>query len=400
MEIFVDSKFDFLKWRKPAMLASFIFIAAGLALLFLRGMNLGIDFAGGANLVLRFQGEPPTQTLRSLVADASIQQYGPPSENSVLIRLPKTAEEGDYAGQVVTDLHARLNPAVGDGKLDLNFQGRAALAEMLAAADPDRRGTSPDAVAHYDRIAESIVDERSDLGIFSDIGQVTAVEGVSPALAQTLRESTTLGQFIILNQETVGPQVGRELQQKAIWAIVLSTLAMGAYIAVRFDLKFGVAAVLSLVHDSLFALAFLGMINGKFEIITVAAFLMVIGYSINDKVVVYDRVRENVKKLRSREPFPIVLNRSLNQTLSRTILTGGSVLLVLLSLIFFGGEVIHEFSLLLMVGVIAGTYSTLFIVPAIVLAWQERTTRRKVGSERQAVENSVGEPAPANGRRR
>src|SRR5687768_6048004 len=190
MEIFVDSKFDFLKWRRTAILVSFLFIAAGAALLFMRGMNVGIDFAGGANLAMRVQGDPHTQTLRSRVAASSIQQYGPPAENSVLIRLPKTTEEGDYAGQVVTGLHARLNPTVAEGKLDLNFQGRAALAEMLASADPDRRGTSPDAIAHYDRIAESIIDRRSDLGIFADMGQVTSVEGVSPAVAQALRERT------------------------------------------------------------------------------------------------------------------------------------------------------------------------------------------------------------------
>lgn len=401
MNLFVNSNFNFLRWRFRAIAFSVVFIAIGLSLLAIRGMNLGIDFAGGANVILRFQEEPPIADLRSIVASATIQQYGPPEDNSVLLRLPQAEEEGDYAGQVVTMLNQRLNEEAA-GKLDLNFQGRAALADLLKSVDPDNRGSSPDALAAYDALAQRVIDRRSSLGIFTSIDQVTSVEGVSPAAAQVLRDEVALGQFNILNQETVGPQVGRELQQKAFWAIVLATLAMGAYIAVRFDVKFGVAAVICLAHDVFIALAFLGMIHGEFEIITVAAFLMVIGYSINDTVVVYDRVRENVRKLRMKEDFEGVLNRSLNQTLSRTILTGGSVILVLLCLIFWGGEVIHEFALLLLIGTLAGTYSTMTIVPAIVLAWNRRlaSKSKSVYGAADRRETRVGEPATANGGRK
>lgn len=385
MDFFVNPKINFLKWRFHALAFSLIFIAVGFGLLATRGLNLGIDFAGGANVILRFQEAPPISELRATVSDATIQQYGKAEENSVLIRLPQAKQEGDYAGRVLTILNQRLN---GDlqGKLDLNFQGRSALADILQSVDPDGRGSSPDAAAYYQGLAEKVIDRRSELGIFTSMDQVTGVEGVTPAVARLLRERAVLGRFNLLNAETVGPQVGKELQQKAFWAIVLSTLAMGAYIAVRFDLKFGVAGVLILVHDSLVTLAFLAMINGEFEIITVAAFLMVIGYSINDTVVVYDRVRENVRKIRMRESFEDVLNHSINQTLSRTILTGGSVILVLLSLIFFGGQVIKEFALLLLIGTIAGTYSTLFIVPAIVVAWERRLGRKALaGGARRAA---------------
>lgn len=385
MQIFVNPNYNILKWRWHWIAGSVLFILIGLGVMAARGVNLGIDFAGGASVILRFQEEPPIAELRSIVSDASIQQYGKREENSVLIRLPQTSEEGDYAGRVVTMLNQRLNSGAA-GKLDLNFQGSAAIAEVLQAADPDGRGTSPDAIAHYRTVAENIIDRRSELGIFTSMDQVTGAEGVTPAAARVIRDRAVLGSFNLLSGETVGPAVGKELQQKAMWAIILSTLAMGAYIAVRFDLKFGVAGVLILIHDSLVALAFLAMINGEFEIITVAAFLMIIGYSINDTVVVYDRVRENVKKVRMRESFEDVLNHSLNQTLSRTILTGGSVMLVLLSLIFFGGEVIKEFALLLLVGTIAGTYSTLFIVPAIVIAWQKKLGRSSVpGGARRAA---------------
>ena len=371
MDIFVDSKIDFLRWRYHALAFSLIFIAIGFVLLFTRGMNLGIDFAGGANVILRFQEQPPMQDLRGIVADATIQQYGPSEDNSVLIRLPQVEQEGDYAGQVVANINQRLNPETGS-KIDLNYQGRASLSDLLKERDPDNRGVSPDAMAYYEDLAQRVIARRSELGIFHSMDEVTSVEGVSPAVTQLLRDQAFLGSFNVLNQETVGPQVGRELQRKALWAVILATLAMGAYIAVRFDFKFGVAAVLCLIHDTLFSIAFLGMIFGTFEIITVAAFLMIIGYSINDTVVIYDRVRENVKKTRTREDFATVINRAMNQTLSRTILTGGSVILVLVSLIIWGGEVTREFAILLLVGTTAGVFSTLTVVPTIVLAWNRR----------------------------
>lgn len=371
MEIFTNTNYDFLKWRFHVIAGTVLFILVGVGILLARGVNLGIDFAGGANVILKFREEVPIDQLRAIISDASIQQYGKVDERSVLLRLPQQKQEGDYAGEVVTKLHQSLNPDAG-GKLDLNFQGSDAIAEFLKSKDPDRLGSGVEASSRYQTMAQSIIDKRSESGIFSQFSQVSSAPGVSSATSSLLAKDSILGQFNLLSQETVGPQVGAELRRKALWAIVLSTLAMGLYIAVRFDLKFGVGAIFCLVHDVLLSLAFLAMINGEFEIITVAAFLMIIGYSINDTVVVYDRVRENLNKQRTREDFATLLNRTLNQTLSRTILTGGCVFLILLTLIFFGGQVIHEFALLLFMGVVAGTVSTVTVVPAIVLAWHKR----------------------------
>lgn len=372
MQIFTNPNYDFLKWRWRAMALSALIILVGLVLFLKNGANVGIDFAGGANVILRFQDRVPVDQLRSIVADATIQQYGKAEENSVLLRLPQAKGEGDYAGQVVTTLNKRINGDIGT-RLDLNFQGRASIAETLKSADPDRKGASEAGHNYYYGVAQNVIDRRSELGIFRSMDQVKTTPGLTPAAATVLEQSAVLGKFNVLSQETVGPQVGSELQRKAMWAIILSVLAMGVYIAIRFDFKFGVAAIVCLIHDVLIGLAFLMMIRGEFEIITVAAFLMIVGYSINDAVVVYDRVRENLRKAKSKDQFEQILNRSLNQTLSRTVLTGGSVMLVLVSLILFGGEVINEFAWLLLVGTIAGTYSTLTVVPAIVVAWNRRS---------------------------
>jgi preprotein translocase SecF subunit len=289
----------------------------------------------------------------------------------VLIRLPQQQQEGDYAGQVVNTLHNRMNPQGGE-KHDLNYHGRDRLAGLLKQADPDNRGTNAAAQQHYDDVAARIIARRSELGIFTTMQQVSSVPGVSANMARLLNERAYIGTFNLLSQETVGPQVGSELQTKALLAIILATLAMGVYIAIRFDLRFGIAAVLALAVDVGVTFAFLVLTGAEFSLITVAAFLMVIGYSINDKVVIYDRVRENRRK-NSREDFETVLNRSLNQTLSRTILTGGCVLLILLCLIFLGGPVIHDFAMLLFVGTVVGTITTLTVVPALVVAWHRRS---------------------------
>jgi preprotein translocase subunit SecF len=376
MQIFVNTNYDFVKYRFVAVAFSLVIILVGAFLYWQHGVNWGIDFAGGANIVLKFKSSVPMDRLRADLADASIQSYGKPEENNTLIRLPQQRKESDYAGQIVTKLHHDLNPEETSGKLDLNYWGRDKLTDLLATVDPDNKGTRPDARAYYAKVADAIINKRSELGVFHNMREVTSVPGVTTGIARVLNDKTYLGAFNVYDQETVGPQVGRELQQKAIWAVVLSTLAMGVYLWLRFDLMFGVAAVVCIVHDVAVSLAFLAMINGEFSLNIVAALLLIVGYSINDTVVTYDRVRENRRKLKTRATLEEQLNLAMNQTLSRTILTSGSVVIVLIALILFGGKVIHEFALILLVGVIAGTYSTVTIVPAVAIAWNNLTGRK------------------------
>jgi preprotein translocase subunit SecF len=394
MQIFVNTNYDFVRWRFRAVLFSLVFILIGFGLFLKNGVNWGIDFAGGANIVLKFNEPVPIETLRSIpvLRDAVIQQYGKAGDRAVLLRLPEQKKETDYAGQIVASLNRTFNPQSAS-KLDLNFQGRDNLSGLFQAADPDRKGSGTDGKLYYDDIAQKIINHRSELGLFSEMQQVTSTPGVSTGASRVLSEKAFIGKFNVLNQETVGPQVGKELQQKAVWAVILSALAMGAYITLRFDLMFGVGAIVCIIHDVLVALAFLGLINGEFSLNIVAALLLIVGYSINDTVVTYDRMRENRRKIKARMTLSEQMNLAMNQTLSRTILTSGSVVLVLVALILFGGRVIHEFSMILLVGVIAGTYSTVTIVPAVAIAWDHMVGKKSPVTPTRARVEPVRAPS-------
>ena len=277
MQIFVNPNYDFVKYRWHAVIVSALIIGAGVFLLATKGPNLGIDFSGGASIVLQFTEAPPVSTLRAELPAAGIQQYGPAEENQILIRLPMQQEEGDIAGQVVSALHAELNPQGGD-KVDLNFHGSDRIAGLLRETDPDARGTNPAAVQHYESLADRIINRRSDLGVFTSMQQVTSVPGVSAAAAKVLNEQAYVGRFNLLSQETVGPQVGSELQGKAMWAIILASLAMGIYIAIRFEggLIFGTSALVCIIHDVLIGLTFMLAVNLEFTLNIVAALLTLV----------------------------------------------------------------------------------------------------------------------------
>ena len=374
MKIFENPNYNFIKYRWHAVILSLIVIGVGVAVYLTRGVNVGVDFAGGANIVLKFQSAVPLEQLRSELPAATIQQYGAAAENAVLIRLPKQATESDYAGAVVGALHTGLNPEAAT-KHDLNYLGSDRLTALLIERDPENRGTNPAATLYYTDAARKIIDKRSEIGIFTSMQQAT--EGTTPAIAKVLNERCFLGRFNLLNQETVGPQMGRQLQMKAFWAIVASSIAMGLYIWIRFDFVFGVAAMICIVHDVLIALTFLLLMNLEFSLNVVAAILTIVGYSINDTVVTYDRVRENRKKIKKPMGLSEHLNLAMNQTLSRTILTSGTVFLVLLAMLFLGGEVIRGFSWILTIGVVSGTYSTLYILPAVAVGWDNWKSKRR-----------------------
>ncbi len=200
-------------------------------------------------------------------------------------------------------------------------------------------------------------------------GEDQVAGGRAASIKAALREAFEGRGFEEKRTEIVGPRVGKELRRRGILSVLFATVMMGAYIAIRFDLRFGLGAALALAHDVLITLGALSLANVEVNLSVVAALLTVVGYSVNDTVVVSDRIRENLKRLRHQE-IGSLINRSINETLSRTILTTGTSLMVLFSLFFFGGGVIHSFAFTLLVGLTAGTYSSIFIASPVVEYWK------------------------------
>jgi preprotein translocase subunit SecF len=213
----------------------------------------------------------------------------------------------------------------------------------------------------------------------SDTDSSAASGSVSKDVHETLNTKFGKDKVDILRVESVGPRVGSDLRRKAILAVVFSTVMMGLYIWFRFELRFGIGAAVALVHDVVITVGALALFNYEFDLTIVAALLTVVGFSVNDTVIVSDRIRENMRKSR-RETFASIINSSINETLSRTILTTGTAILVILALFFLGGNVIHGFAFTLLVGFVTGTYSSIFIASPIVLVMEPvraRVTRRK-----------------------
>ncbi|MBI3090900.1 MAG: protein translocase subunit SecF [Candidatus Tectomicrobia bacterium] len=193
---------------------------------------------------------------------------------------------------------------------------------------------------------------------------------MSDAVRQQIGRAFGKDAFEVQRVETVGPKVGRDLIRQAIMAIVYSMIGLIIYITIRFDFKFGVAAIVALIHDVLITLGAFSITGKEMSLTVIAALLTVVGYSLNDTIVVFDRIRENQRRVR-KEGYETMVNASVNETLSRTILTSGTTLIVLVALFFLGGEVIHDFSFALLVGIIVGTYSSIFVASPIVVLWRE-----------------------------
>ncbi len=199
---------------------------------------------------------------------------------------------------------------------------------------------------------------------------------VADAIKAGLKEKFGEGSYDVLRVETVGPKVGRDLWRDAILAVLVATLIMGAYIAARFEVRFGIGAAVALVHDVLMTLGALSLANMEFDLTTVAALLTVVGYSVHDTVIVSDRIRENMRKMR-RETLARIINLSINETLSRTLITSGTAILVTAALFVLGGSVIHSFAFALLVGFIVGTYSSIYVASPIVLYLEGRAGSKR-----------------------
>ncbi|PYX10336.1 MAG: protein translocase subunit SecF [Acidobacteria bacterium] len=347
-------------------------------MLFWHGIPLGVDFRGGTLVYVKFSHAPDDDAIRASLQKANlqrarIQRYGPPANNEVLIDLDvrETSEKALDQGKVQIINALETNAPVG--KQDLNNSSSLTIANYLLEKDPLRAGT--DANQRYSALAQAIVNYRDKVkgGVLGSLDELKGV--VDPAAVSVLQDGFYVSDFGVRNVEIVGPQVGAQLRKQALLATVYSLAGMLVYLGFRFEWIYGVAAVVTVFHDTLITVGAFSLTNKEISLTVIAAILTLIGYSNNDTIVVFDRIRENLKLMR-REKLSDIVNRSINQTLSRTILTAGLTFLTVLALYLFGGEVLHGFSFALVIGILIGTYSSIAIAAPILVAYQDwRSTR-------------------------
>ncbi len=313
MELFKNVNIDWMKLKWYFLGFSLIFTVAGLlSIFFWHGVPLGVDFKGGTIVYVRFNQTPNVDDIRSAVQkagvkDARIQRIGPAANNEYIIAL-----------------------------------------EQKQTEELEKKAVSGDQKANTEAL---------------DAGKQTIINA--------LNASQFSGKYEVRNVEIVGPQVGAQLRKQALLATVYSLAGMLIYLAFRFELIYGVAAVVAVLHDTLFTIGVFSLTNTEISLTVIAALLTLIGYSMNDTIVIFDRIRENLKVMR-RESLTEIVNRSINQTLSRTVLTSGLTFLTVISLYLFGGQVLRGFSFALVVGILIGTYSSIAVAAPMLIAYQNR----------------------------
>ena len=374
MEFFRNPNIDFLGKKWYFLAFSLVFSVAGvLSMLFWHGIPLGVDFRGGTLVYVKYSHTPDDNAIRAAMdraglKDAKIQRFGPIANNEVLIDLDvqETSEQALDRGK--TQIINALQTKAPAGKQDLNNASSLTIANYLLEKDPLRLGT--DANQRYTALAQAIVNYRDKTkgGVLNSFDEVKTV--ADPAVVTSMQDGFFLSDFGVRNVEIVGPQVGKQLQRQAELAVLYSLLGMLVYLWFRFEWIYGVAAVVTVFHDTLITVGAFSLTNTAISLTVIAAILTLVGYSNNDTIVVFDRIRENIKLLR-REKLADIVNKSINQTLSRTILTAGLTFLTVLALYLFGGEVLHGFSLALVIGILIGTYSSIAIAAPILVAYQD-----------------------------
>jgi len=374
MQLFTDSNFDFIGRRKIFMVFSLVLILAGIASVVMRGgLKLGVDFKGGTLVYVKFQQSPDVDAIRQALNAASLdvatlQPFDDGNELKIDLNLQPSEQAGfPSAGrdQIVSTLR-ELYPGE-TGKIDFNNVGSEALASALRSSSASNR-------FGYDQVSDistSLIAARDTAhgGLVVDFAELAGVEGVTPDILSALQETSFLGAFAIRGVEVVGPKIGSDLQWQALQATLAALGGMLLYIAFRFEWIYGLAAVVAVLHDVLITVGFFSLFDREIELTVVAALLTLVGYSMNDTIVIFDRVREN-RKISRRLGLADLLNRSINQTLSRTVLTSGLTFVAVLCLFILGGEVLRGFSFALVVGVIVGSYSSIFVASPILLWWQ------------------------------
>lgn len=381
MEFFRNTNIDFLGKKWYFLAFSMIFSVAGiLSMLFWHGIPTGVDFRGGTLVYVKFVNPPKDSDIRAALDkaglhNARIQHAAGVTQNEVVIALDeKDTNEADLSrgkNQIIAALETNPQP----GKQNINNSdmiGVASVRDALAARDPLHK-----APADYEPIARQILgyrDNQANGGAIRDLNELRSTVG--GPVVDALSQDFYAGNFGVRHSDTVGPQVGEQLKHTATLAVGFSLLGMLVYLWFRFELIYGVAAVVAVFHDTLITVGAFSLTNQEITLTVIAAILTLVGYSMNDTIVVFDRIRENIKLMR-RESLSEIVNKSINQTLSRTILTSGLTFLTVLSLYLFGGEVLHGFSFALVIGILIGTYSSIAVAAPMLVAYQDWRSRRR-----------------------
>lgn len=384
MQFFGETHINFSGFRYKAFILSAVVIVAGLVSLAIKGgPDLSIDFEGGTLVQVRFDQPVPIGDLRQVVADdgydGEIQEFG--AQNEYLITIEKISEEGLASETLLNALNGAY-PECGwavvssrelEPDLSADFEG-GNLVIVSADSIPPIEVLKSSVKAHGVGIIELTRESESTvafnlpyLGVESQaVGKLyNSIVTRFPERSIELRRT-----------ESVGPKIGEELKNRTWAAIVISLFGILVYISWRFEFKFAVGAIVALIHDVLITVGIFSIMDKEISLVIVAALLTIVGYSLNDTIVVYDRIRENFS-LRRRESYEKMIDISINESLSRTVITSLTTLIVVLFLFFYGGEVIHDFAFALLVGIVVGTYSSIFVASPVLIEWQNRLGGRK-----------------------
>ncbi len=416
IELFKQPNLHWMDKAKYFFALSGALLIIGWASIFFRGgMKYGIDFRGGTDVDVRFAKTPDVEHLRNgLRAQGlgnseiqSISDIANPNSNEVLIFVAQVGEGDQALDEAKAKVLSALNATYGvsaSGKQDFNAATPTSLAKFLSAKDP--LALSLGAGDKYQQLARAILAYRDkDMnGVLTSLDDLSKVNGVTPAVISVLKDGFSPAPFAIRNAEIVSAKVGGELRNQAIRVTLYALAGMLVYIAFRFEWVYGAAAVLAVFHDVLITLGLFKIFGFEISLTVIAALLTLVGYSMNDTIVIFDRIRENSRLLR-KEPFADIVNKSINQTLSRTILTSGLTFLTVLVLFLMGGQVLRAFAFALVVGIVVGTYSSFGIAAPLVVAWNNWRGQGGVASTGTAAGsrprgNEGGQPRLATSGRR
>jgi preprotein translocase subunit SecF len=422
IELFKEPNLDWMGKAKYFYVLSGFLLLVGWTSIFLKGGPIGgglpysIDFKGGTNVDVRFAQPPNIDRIRAgLTAQGignseiqSFSDFASSNSNEVQIFVEQKGQ-GDEAEEASrTRVINALNAIYGvqnSSRPDFNAATQATLTVFLTQRDPFL--LSVNVGDRYQQLAKALLNYRDTTarGVLTNFDDLSKVQGVTPAVLSALKDNYALGSFTVRGVELVGPKAGGELRRQAIYVTLYALGGMLVYIAFRFEWVYGAAAVLAVFHDVLITLGFFSLLHFEISLTVIAALLTLVGYSMNDTIVIFDRIRENNRLLR-REEFSVIVNKSINQTLSRTILTSGLTFLTVLVLFLMGGQVLRAFSFALVVGIVVGTYSSFGIAAPLVVAWNRWRgghgvavgTGPAAGNKPRGGENVPGRLAPA-GRR-